>query len=70
MGGLDILLAAVGFVMHEAALFAAVGFVLLGMSDLLVDLIWLALRLVRIGRPARGGGGAPRTARGLRSRLG
>ena len=52
MGGFDILLAAVGFVMHEAALFAAVGFVLLGMSDLLVDLIWLALRLVRIGRPA------------------
>jgi adsorption protein B len=45
MGGFDILLAACGFVMHEAALFAAAGFLLLGLSDLLVDLIWIGLRL-------------------------
>jgi len=51
MGGFDILLSAAGFVMHEAALFAAFGFLLLGFSDLLVDLIWLGLRLARRGRP-------------------
>ena len=51
MGGFDILLAACGFVMREAALFAAFGFLLLGLSDLLVDLIWLGLRLVH-GKPA------------------
>src|ERR1700741_4447608 len=45
MGGFDILLAACGFVMHEAALFAAFGFLLLGSSDLAVDLIWIGLRL-------------------------
>lgn len=38
-------LAAVEFVMREAALFAACGFLLLGVSDLAVDLIWLGLRL-------------------------
>ena len=47
MGGFDILLSACGFVMREAALFAAFGFLLLGLGDLLVDLIWLGLRLAR-----------------------
>ena len=47
MGGFDILLAACGFVMHEAALFAACGFLLLGVGDLLVDFLWLGLRLTR-----------------------
>jgi adsorption protein B len=51
MGGFDTVLAACSFVMHEAALFAACGFLLLGVSDLLVDLIWLGLRLAR-GKPA------------------
>lgn len=47
MGGFDMLLAACGFVMHEAALFAAFGFLLLGLSDLAVDLIWIGLKLMR-----------------------
>ncbi|HTU09432.1 MAG TPA: glycosyl transferase family protein [Allosphingosinicella sp.] len=51
MGGFDILLAACGFAMREAALFAAFGFLLLGLSDLAVDLIWLSLR-VRNRKPA------------------
>ena len=37
--------AAVEMIMREAALFAACGFLLLGASDLAVDLIWIALRL-------------------------
>jgi len=40
-------LAAIEFVMREAALFAAVGFLLLGVGDLLVDFIWIGLRLRR-----------------------
>lgn len=51
MGGFDILLAACGLVMHEAALFAAFGFLLLGLSDLAVDLIWIGLRLGRRKAP-------------------
>jgi adsorption protein B len=43
--------------MREAALFAATGFLLLGLSDLAVDLLWLGLRL-------RGRGGI-RSASGL-----
>ncbi|HYI47723.1 MAG TPA: glycosyl transferase family protein [Allosphingosinicella sp.] len=39
------------FVMREAALFAAVGFLVLGLSDMTVDLIWLAHRVSRPGRP-------------------
>jgi adsorption protein B len=35
------------FVMRELALFAALGFLLLGAGDLLVDFIWLALRFRR-----------------------
>ncbi len=34
--------AALAFVAHELALFAAVGFLLFGADDLLVDLIWIA----------------------------
>jgi adsorption protein B len=37
------------FVMREAALFAACGFLLLGAGDLLVDLIWIGARLKRRG---------------------
>src|SRR6218665_1388089 len=47
MGGFDLVLTGGAFVMREAALFAACGFLLLGLSDLLVDLIWLGLRLFR-----------------------
>jgi len=57
MGGFDAVLAVLGFVMREAALFAACGFLLLGLSDLLVDLLWFGLRLAR-GRPS----GAPPAA--------
>ena len=52
MGGFDTMLSACAVLLRETALFAAVGFLLLGVSDLLVDLIWLALRLSR-RRPAR-----------------
>jgi adsorption protein B len=41
------LLAALDFAMREAALFSACGFLLLGASDLLVDLIWIAQKLRR-----------------------
>ncbi len=42
------LLAALDFAMHEAALFSACGFLLLGTSDLLVDLIWIVHKLRRL----------------------
>jgi adsorption protein B len=46
---------AVDFVLREIALFAAVGFLVLGLSDLLLDLIWLARSAAgavrRRGRP-------------------
>ena len=47
MGGFDSILSACAAVLRETALFAAFGFLLLGLSDLLVDLIWLGLRLTR-----------------------
>ncbi len=59
MGGFDTVLAVCAFVMREAALFAAIGFLLLGLGDLLVDLIWIGLRLFR-RKPA---GLFPRAAR-------
>jgi adsorption protein B len=40
-----LLFGGVDFIMREAALFAATGFLILGLSDLAVDLIWLGLRL-------------------------
>jgi adsorption protein B len=39
--------AVAGFVMHEAMLFAACGFLLLGAGDLLVDAIWIGRTLKR-----------------------
>jgi adsorption protein B len=51
MGGFDTVLNAGAAAMRETALFAACGFLLLGLGDLLVDLIWLGLRLFR-HRPA------------------
>jgi adsorption protein B len=42
----------VDFIMREAALFAASGFLVLGLSDLAVDLLWLASHIRRLGRPA------------------
>ena len=41
------LLAAIDFATREAALFAASGFLLLGLSDLAVDIIWIGHRLRR-----------------------
>lgn len=51
MGGWALLFEGGEFVMREAALFAACGFLLLGLGDVLVDLIWLALRLSGRLRP-------------------
>ncbi|HEY0312810.1 MAG TPA: glycosyl transferase family protein [Allosphingosinicella sp.] len=38
-------------VMREAALFAAAGFLLLGLSDLVVDLLWVRIKLRERGEP-------------------
>ena len=70
MGGFDIILATCGFVMREAALFAACGFLLLGLGDLAVDLIWIGLRLVRRAAAGPSRARPARPARRLRSRLG
>ena len=45
------LLGGADFIMREAALFAATGFLILGLSDLAVDLLWFAHRVRRLGRP-------------------
>lgn len=50
MDGVEPLLAAVDFAMRETAFFAAVGFLLLGLSDLAVDLVWIVLSLMRLAR--------------------
>jgi adsorption protein B len=47
------LLAAADAVMREAALFAAAGFLILGASDLVLDLIWVGVALRRRRMPAR-----------------
>lgn len=47
MGGFDTLLTACAALLRETALFAAFGFLLLGLSDLFVDLIWIGLCLFR-----------------------
>src|SRR5438128_7958921 len=47
MEGFDSVLTACAAAMRETALFAACGFLVLGLGDLLVDLIWLGLRLFR-----------------------
>lgn len=55
MDGAGALLDAGAVLVREISLFAAAGFLILGASDLLVDLIWLTLRLrrmlwLRVGR--------------------
>jgi adsorption protein B len=45
------ILTSLDLVTREAALFAAAGFLLLGIGDLLVDLIWLGLRASSSGTP-------------------
>lgn len=52
------LLAAGAFAVREVSLFAAAGFLLLGAGDLLVDLIWIGLRLQRLVRGDRPGSAA------------
>ena len=54
MGGAATVLALLDFVMRETALFAACGFLLFGLSDLAVDLLWIGLRLARRRRPPPG----------------
>jgi adsorption protein B len=44
------LIDASAFAVRELALFAAAGFLILGASDLLVDILWIALRLRRLAR--------------------
>jgi adsorption protein B len=51
MGAAGALFDGADFVMREAALFAAAGFTILGLSDLAVDLLWIGLRLRDFGRP-------------------
>lgn len=51
MDGPTLFFALIGFVMHETMLFAACGFLLLGFSDLTVDIIWIARKARRgLGR--------------------
>ncbi len=47
MEGVGAALRALEWVAHELALLAATGFVILGLGDIVVDLIWLARSLVR-----------------------
>lgn len=55
MAGLDLVLEALRFLMRELGLFAATGFLLLGTSDLFVDLIWIGRSLRRrFGRDPAG----------------
>ena len=51
MGGFQTILSVCAALLRETALFAAFGFMLLGLSDLFVDLIWLGLRLFRRRKP-------------------
>ena len=55
-GGLD-------FIMREAALFAAAEFLVLGLSDLAVDLLWIGLRAQGPARPGPGVDDLPPPAR-------
>lgn len=47
MNGADLFFAFCGLVMKEALLFAACGFLLLGVSDLVVDAIWVVMTMRR-----------------------
>ena len=51
MGAVDLLFEALQLVLREASLFAAVGFLFLGVGDLLIDLAWLMLAVRRAFRP-------------------
>jgi adsorption protein B len=51
MGAAGTLFGGMDFIMREAALFAATGFLILGLSDLAVDLLWTGLALRNPGRP-------------------
>lgn len=51
--GWEALIDAGAFAVRELSLFAAAGFLILGASDLLVDLIWIGLRLRRLIRGGR-----------------
>src|SRR3712207_4727958 len=63
MGALPPLATALDLVLRETALFAAVGYLVLGVSDLLVDLIWWARAL---WRRLRGRGSGDGTVSSLR----
>ena len=49
----EALLGAAQFALRDTALFAAAGFLLLGISDLAVDLVWIVSSLWRLGRKGR-----------------
>lgn len=51
MGASDLLFEALQLVLRETSLFAAVGFVVLGIGDLAVDVAWLGLMIRRAVRP-------------------
>lgn len=51
MGAVDLLFETVQFVLRETSLFAAVGFLVLGLGDLFVDAAWLMLAAKRMVRP-------------------
>lgn len=61
MGAINLLFETLQLVLREASLFAAVGFLVLGLGDLVVDLAWLILVGGRALRP----GLAPRSAADL-----
>ncbi|MGQ0661150.1 glycosyl transferase family protein [Sphingosinicella sp.] len=51
MGAIDLLFEALQLVLREASLFAAFGFVVLGIGDLVIDAAWLMLAIRRAFRP-------------------
>ena len=63
MGAAGPLFGGAEFMMREAALFAAAGFLVLGLSDLAVDLIWFGLRLRGLGRARPAAADLPPPAR-------
>ncbi len=52
MGTVDLLVEALQLVLREASLFAAFGFVVLGIGDLAIDVAWLVLAMRRRLRPS------------------
>ena len=51
MDGLNGVVSVVAFAAHELALFAAFGFLVFGLDDLLVDLLWIGRTGWRRARP-------------------